>query len=77
MPYSMKDNFFKLDDIVGNIGEATGDWRKNNLMYERIQGIVMDTRYLMYHYAGKPEKAKIALAECIESAFQIIENNED
>ena len=77
MPYSMKDNFFKLDDIVGNVGEATGDWRKNNLVYERIQGIVMDTRYLMYHYAGKPEKAKIALAECIESAFQIIENNED
>ena len=26
----------------------------------------MDTRYLMYHYSGKPLKEKVALAECIE-----------
>lgn len=50
MPYNMKDNFFGLTETVGNIGEAVGDWRRNNKHYERIQGIVMDTRYLMYHY---------------------------
>ena len=40
MPYNMGKNFFKLDKVVGNIGEAVGDWRNNNKPYERIQGIV-------------------------------------
>lgn len=29
----------------------------------------MDTRYLMYHYSGKPIKEKVALAECIETVL--------
>lgn len=29
----------------------------------------MDTRYLMYHYSGKPVKEKVALAECIEKVL--------
>src|SRR5574344_77642 len=69
MPYNMNKNFFELDTVVGNIGEAVGDWRNNNKPYERIQGIVMDTRHLMYHYSGKPMKEKIALAECIEAVL--------
>lgn len=71
MPYNMKDNPFHLDSNVGNIGEAIGDWRydpcnpkiKN---YERIQGIVMDTRYLMFNYIGMSEQQKEELAKCIE-----------
>ena len=65
----MAKNFFKLDTVVGNIGEAVGDWRNNQKYYERIQGIVMDTRYLMYHYTGNPMKEKVALAECIEAVL--------
>ena len=37
--------------------------------YERIQGIVMDTRYLMYNYIGTPEQQKKELAECIEKVL--------
>lgn len=70
MPYNMTDNFFDLTESVGNIGEAVGDWRRNKKYYERIQGIVMDTRYLMYHYMGNPMKEKIALAECIETVLE-------
>lgn len=66
MPFNMAKNYFEINKFVGNIGEAVGDWRKNKNNYERIQGIVMDTRHLMYHYSGKPMKEKIALAECIE-----------
>lgn len=66
MPFNKANNFFKINDNVGNIGEAVGDWRSNNKFYERIQGIVIDTRYLMYHYSGKLVKEKAALAECIE-----------
>lgn len=65
MPYNMADNPFGLTAPVGNIGEAVGDWRSNRKNYERIQGIVMDTRFLMFHYAGMPELQKRALAESI------------
>lgn len=69
MPYNMKNNFFELTNVVENIGEAVGDWRRNKKYYERIQGIVIDTRYLMYHYTGKPMKEKVALADCIEAVL--------
>ena len=55
-----------INDRFGNIGEAVGDWRGNTKYYERIQGIVIDTRYLMWNYIGTPEEQKRELAECIE-----------
>lgn len=70
MPFNKVRNPFNLNGNVGNIGEAVGDWRGNEKYYERIQGIVMDTRYLMYHYSGNPMKEKIALAECIEAVLE-------
>ena len=36
--------------------------------YERIQGIVIDTRFLMYNYIGMPEQQKKELAESIEKS---------
>ncbi len=70
MPFNKAKNCFKISDIVGNIGESVGDWRKNKKYYERIQGIVIDTRYIMYHYSGKMIKEKAALAECIEKVIK-------
>lgn len=32
--------------------------------------IVIDTRYLMYHYTGNPLKSKVALANCIETVLK-------
>ncbi len=74
MPFNREDNLFSLSDNIANIGEAVGDWRydpSNPKMknYERIQGIVMDTRYLMYNYIGTPEQQKKELASCIEKVL--------
>ena len=74
MPYSKNNNLFGLHDNVGHIGEATGDWKgegrnDEQRSYERIQGIVIDTKYLMNNYLGNTEKMKIALVVCIESEF--------
>ena len=69
MPFNSVKNFFGIKDNIGIIGEAVGDWRENKKNYERIQGIVMDTRHLMYHYSGKPIKEKVQLAECIEAVL--------
>lgn len=69
MPYNMQDNLFGLNGTMGNIGEAVGDWRANDRNYERIQGIVVDTRHLMYNYIGTPDEQKRELAECIEKVL--------
>jgi hypothetical protein len=74
MPYNKKDNLFRMSDNVGNIGEAIGDWKFNASNpkmknYERIQGIVVDTRYLMYNYIGTPTQQKFELVKCIEKVL--------
>lgn len=69
MPYNMADNYFGLTEPFGNIGEAIGDWKSNKQNFQRIQGVVVDTRYIMYHYTGSPQKFKIALADCIEAVL--------
>lgn len=74
MPYNKVDNFFHMSGNIGNIGEAVGDWRYVNSNphmknYERIQGIVMDTRYLMHNYIGTPEQQKKELINCIEEVL--------
>ena len=55
-------NFLGLCDEYEVVGEAYGDWKKQGLSYEAVQGIVIDTRYLMYHYSGNtaPEIQRMA-----------------
>lgn len=69
MPYNKLKNHFNLSSIVGTIGEALGDWRNNVKYYEHIQGIVIDTRYIMFHYSGNPIQFKSELVNCIEEIF--------
>ena len=77
MPFNSAKSFFmKVDengelipdisDVIGNIGEALGDWKPNPKNYERVQGIVLDTRFLMYNYVGMPDQQKKQLADAIE-----------
>ncbi len=61
-----ENNLFMLTGNMGNIGEAVSDWKPNAKNYERIQGIVIDTRYLMYNYIGTSEQQKKEMAGCIE-----------
>lgn len=70
MPYNANDNLFGSTDIYTNIGEATGDWKIAGHKYEKVQGILVDIRYLMYHYTGKPKNQIMRLAQSIESAFE-------
>jgi hypothetical protein len=55
----------RITDNIGNIGEAVGDWKPDPKNYERVQGIVIDTRFLMYNYIGMPDQQKRLLAETI------------
>lgn len=69
MPYNKENNLFMLNSNIGNIGEAVSDWKTNVKNYERIQGIVVDTRYLMYNYIGTSERQKKEMAMCIEKVL--------
>ena len=71
LPYNMNDNPFNLRAIFGNIGEAVGGWRKNDKFFERIQGIVIDTRFLMYNYLRMSDRYKQELSNTIESFMAI------
>lgn len=70
MPYNSVNNKFGICGPFGNIGMATADWKDGLLNYERIQGIVIDTRYLMNHYRRMPKEGIFALASIIEESFK-------
>lgn len=77
MPFNRENNLFytvdingnlgkPIDDYMGLIGEAVGEWKTNPKNYERIQGVVIDTRFLMYNYISMPNQEKQKLANQIE-----------
>ena len=79
IPFNMDGEKFHSDEPFVYIGEAVGEWKKNKKNYERIQGILVDTKFLMNSYRSKSTKNIMKLAEVIEEACktnkQISESN--
>ena len=74
MPYNRANNQFGINNLFGNVAEATGDWVKhpdNPETYERVQGIVFDTRYLLKNYDGNHDSDKEELIKEIEKPFNV------
>lgn len=69
MPYNRNKNPFGQNAFFANIGEATSDWKDNQLPYQRVQGIVIDTRFLMYNYYGSKTSKILKMAEAIDQAL--------
>ena len=70
MPFNAKNNTFGRSFVVENIGEAIGLWKNNDSQkYERVQGILIDTRYLVRCGINFDEKSISYLATAIESVF--------
>ena len=73
LPYNRNNNLFKIDSLFGNVAEAVGDWvdtPESPEIYERVQGIVMDTRYLLKNSDGNHDADKELLSIEIESGFK-------
>lgn len=66
MPYNKFKNKFGINGTIENVGEAVGEWKSQIFNYERIQGILIDVRYLMYNYVLVPPRTKLELTEAIE-----------
>ena len=69
MPFNRIKNKFTISSWYGNVAEAIGDWITNPEIYERIQGIVVDTRYLLKNYDGNHDYDKELLSVEIEKVL--------
>ena len=56
------------EEVIQHIGEAVSDWKDNNKLYERIQGILVDVKYLMKIACRQESTEIMQLARCIENA---------
>ena len=52
-----------------NVAEARGDWIEKPEIFERVQGIVVDTRYILKNYDGNHDFDKKRLSEEIEKVL--------
>lgn len=66
MPFNRFNNPLKLSHIFENIGFANGEWRDNLKPYENIQGILIDTKFLMQNYNKKSNNLLKLLAKNVE-----------
>ncbi len=66
MPFNRFNNPLKLSNIFENIGFANEKWRDNLKQYENIQGILMDTKFLMQNYNKKSNDLLKLLAKNVE-----------
>ncbi|GHR33504.1 hypothetical protein JP0096_02800 [Helicobacter pylori] len=66
MPFNRFNNPLKLSNIFENIGFANECWRDNLKKYENIQGILIDTKFLMQNYNKKSNNLLKLLAKNVE-----------
>ncbi len=69
MPFDAADSHWNVSEIYA-IGEATGNWRLNDKIYEHIQGILIDVKYLMQITVREDSNEIMKLAECIETSVE-------
>lgn len=50
MPFCSTGDVFKNNDIMMSIGYAETDWKEGRLNYEKIAGVLLDTKYIMRNY---------------------------
>lgn len=66
MPYDALNNPFEKDDKILKVSEAFGMWRTNIKNYEKIHGILIDVRWLIFNYSRNIDLKKKLLVETIE-----------
>ena len=71
MPFDKCKNPFKTSDNMFYIGEARGDWKSFGINYERVQGILLDVKWLMNKAGNKSSKDICKLADFIEENSKI------
>lgn len=69
MPFDkINAKYFKSENDMRYIGEATSSWKENKKQYEKIEGILIDVKYLMNIKVRLDQTEIMKLAEVIEKA---------
>ena len=65
MPFNSQSDKWMTEEKVIRIGQAYGDWKTNLKSYEKVQGIVVDIKYLMKLSTRQNEEEIRVLADKI------------
>lgn len=74
MPFNSLNGKLPDQNDLFHIGEATSDWKTNDKDYERIQGILVDIKFLMKINVRQEENVIQKLAEVIDKAINKVSN---
>lgn len=70
MPFNSLKGKYKNNKEICRIGEATSNWKTNDKPYEKVQGILIDVKYLMNINVRHDESEIIKLAGVIDKAVR-------
>lgn len=76
MPFDSQDIKYEKADKIYYIGEAVSNWKDGCKEYERIQGILIDTKFLMKNNIRQNESDIIQLSNIINNAVCINKNKD-
>lgn len=66
MPFNAASGKWQTDSDIFRMGETYGDWKDNKKSYERVQGILVDIKYLMKLSVSQNDTEIMRLAREIE-----------
>jgi hypothetical protein len=70
MPFNKEGKHFATNQNMLHIGEARGDWKNTGAAYERVQGVLLDIKWMMERTI-KHNKADICqLAQLVENVIK-------
>lgn len=76
MPFDSQDLKYEKADKIHYIGEAVSNWKESCKEYERIQGILIDTKFLMKNNIRQNESDIAQLSSIINNAACINKNKD-
>ena len=70
MPFNKNGQAFPSEEDMLHIGEARGDWKDSGAFYERVQGVLLDMKWMMQRTVKHNEKDIGQLARLVESVIR-------
>lgn len=69
MPFCKNGQGFRSIDNMLRIGEARGDWKVSGAEYERVQGVLLDVKWMMTRAVKQNIKDINQLSQLVEAIF--------
>ena len=67
MPFNKNGQAFPSKENMLHIGEARGDWKDSGASYERVQGVLLDIKWMMARTVKHNKKDISQLAQLVEN----------